>query len=275
MGDSFPALGGSKAWRRGSLSAVAAAGLLLTFVDCTQAAFDFGSWNAVGAGSYLNGDAVTVKLGPNTGFYANTYSTSAIGAAFDQPGVGQYAHVANNIALASWSVTINLGSYHVSPQTVFAFANLGAGSGSGIQTASIVFRDGSFNPLSLAGATFLGSFPHQWNAQTFDDPASFNLSAGNLSAGTWSYALNGQNVEGASAIFFLTNVPTNTAEIDLTVVNPSNLPNYLFDSVFIAVGSPIPEPSAIVLMLSAITLSLRKDRGRRSNMTPAPMAMID
>jgi len=204
--------GGHRVGRRGLWAAVTFVGLVLVVVDSAPATFDFGSWNGVGAGTYLNGDTVTVNLGPNTGFFGNTFSSNAVGALFDQPGASQYSHVANTVPQPSWKVTVDLGNYHVSMQTVFAFANLGAGIGSGTQTANIVFRDSFSNPLSLTGATFLGSFPHQWAGQTFDDPASFDLNSG-----IWSYIGNSQNVEGASAIFFLTNIPTNVASVEFTV----------------------------------------------------------
>jgi hypothetical protein len=241
-------IGGSNAWCRRLLAAVVAVSFVLGFVDCGLAALDFGSWNtATGKGTYLNGDTVTIRLGANTGFYDNTSSSNAVGGPSDQPGASQYSHFANVSPTPSWTVTIDLSDYQVSSQTVFAFANLGAGSFSGTQTASIDFLDGSSNPLSLASATFLGSFTHQWAGSTFDDPASFNLSTG-----IWSYARNGLGVEGASAIFFLTNLPTNATSIVFTVNNPENSPNYQLDSVFFAVGSPIedasvPEPASLAL----------------------------
>jgi len=89
--------GGHRVGRRGLWAAVTFVGLVLVVVDSAPATFDFGSWNGVGAGTYLNGDTVTVNLGPNTGFFGNTFSSNAVGALFDQPGASQYSHVANTV----------------------------------------------------------------------------------------------------------------------------------------------------------------------------------
>jgi hypothetical protein len=259
------AVGKKGAWRQRFLAAVVAASLTLGFVDCALASLDYGTWNDSSMGVYSNGDKVTVNLGPNTLFGSNEFDTDAVGVPFDQPDVRQYSHFANNFATSSWAVTIDLSQYHVTSQTVFAFANLGAGINSGTQTANIVFRDASSTPLPLENTAFLNYFPHHWDVNTFDDVPTFELS--DSTTGLWKYSPDSNNVQGASAIFFLTNLPTNAASIEFTVNNPENSPNYRLDSVFFAVGSPVqvvPEASTILQMLPTVVflLFLQNKRGR-------------